>query len=146
MIGVPILLALLFIWQLVAPMLQSQIAGHEPAGIGRVAVEPDAAGSRIEVVLVDRTGQDVGADGALNVTLREPDGALWQTSRTLSASDFTPLSSGGLLDGRLGYSMVVPTTDWARPPRHGGTGTVNVTFTLSAGGQPLNAIEQTRFP
>ena len=145
-IGVPVLLVLLFVWQLASPLLQSQIAVREPTEIGRVALEPDNAGSRVDVVLVDRSGQDVSANGALSLTLREPDGALWQTSRTLSAGDFAPLTSSGLLAGRLGYAVVVPTTDSARPPRHGGIATLTVTFTPASTGQRLSSVEQAPFP
>lgn len=146
MIGVPVLLLLLFAWQLVSPLLRTEIAVREPTSIARVVVEPDTNGTRIDFVVVDRMGQETTADGDLRVKLREPDGAVWQTSRPLSSSDFGPIPAGGLLAGRLGYSVTVPAGDWSRPPRHGGAASVTVTIQPSNGSSTISTLEETRFP
>lgn len=143
-VGIPILLLLLFVWQLVSPLLRAPSV-REPASIARISLEPDPSGARIDFVVVDRTGQETTADGELSITLREPDGAVWHATRSLTAADFAPLPAGGLNAGRLGYTIDVPTSDWVRPPRHGGAATVGVRIQLSGGGT-LDGVEEMPFP
>ena len=145
MLGVPAALLVVFAWQFVAPLLKPEIVVRGPAGISRVSLEPDPSGARIEFVVVDRMGQETTADGNVSIKLREPDGAVWQINRGLSAADFAPLPAGGLLNGRLGYSVVVPTSAWARPPRQGGSATVSVTIQTASGASITNQ-EETRYP
>lgn len=144
--AVALVLLALFVWQLVSPVLRQQVIVHAAASIGRVTLVADPAGTRVDVVIVDRTGQDTSAEGTMDVRVREPDGAVWRSSRHVSTGQFTTIDDGGLLAGRLGYSLVVPASDWARPPRHGGTATVNVTFTPASGGAPITSVEDVRFP
>jgi hypothetical protein len=133
------------VWQIGSNLLRTDLAGHEPVAVGRVSLESDPAGSRIDIVVVDRAGQETTANGTLNVKLREPDGTLWQTSRTVTASDFQPLPDGGLLAGRTGYSVVVPASDWARAPRRGGSATVSISLQPGEGSM-LSTIAEERFP
>src|SRR5258708_22379286 len=56
-IGVPILLVTLFAWQLVAPMLRTDVAVRDAVGFSRVSLEADPAGSRPALWAVDRVGQ-----------------------------------------------------------------------------------------
>jgi hypothetical protein len=144
-IGIPTLLIILFVWQFVSPLLKPETIVRDPVAISRVSLEPDAAGTRIDLVVVDRMGQETTADGTLNVKLQEPDGAVWQATRSITAADFGPLPGDGLLAGRQGYSVSVPASDWARPPRHGGTATVSVSLQPNSGAA-VSTVEQTRFP
>jgi hypothetical protein len=146
MLGVPAVLLLLFVWQVVSPLLKTEIVVREPVTIARVSLEPDPSGARIDFVVVDRMGQDTTADGSVSIKLREPDGAVWQINRSLTAADFAPLPAGDLLNGRLGSSIVVPTSAWARPPRHGGSATVSVSIQPGSGSAPITAQEETRYP
>ena len=145
-IGVPVLLGAFFIWQLVAPFLRSEIIVHTPVAVSRVSLEPDTQGARIDMVIVDRTGSETTVNGDLTVKLREPDGAVWQTTRPVASGDFVMLSTGGLLNGRLGYSMRVPANDWVRAPRHGGAATVTVSVQPADGSEPFSTISEERFP
>src|SRR5438105_5924286 len=140
MIGIPVLLGLFFVWQLVSPFLRSEIIVHTPVAVSRVTLEPDPQGSRIDMVIVDRAGNETSVSGDLTVKLREPDGAVWQTTRSISSGDFVPLANPGLLNGRVGYSIVVPATDWMRAPRHGGAATVTVTVQPYGGGTAFSTI------
>jgi hypothetical protein len=144
-IGVPILLLLLFVWQVGSSMLHTEIAIRDAVAVSRVSLEPDPLGSRIDFVLVDRVGNDTTVSGDLNIKLREPDGTLWQTSRRVTASDFGLLPGGGLLSGRLGYSVVIPPSDWLRAPRRGGSATVTVSV-VPADGAPFSTVAEERFP
>src|SRR5215467_5327040 len=87
MLGVVAALVVLFAWQLVSPMLRAQIAVREPVSISRVSLESDPAGSRVDMVIVDRVGQDTTANADIAVKVREPDGAVWQATRTVTAAD-----------------------------------------------------------
>src|SRR2546423_6287434 len=92
-IGVPVLLMLLAVWQVGSGLVHTEIAVRDAVAISKVSLEPDAVGSRIDLVLVDRTGQDTTVNGALNVKLREPDGTVWQVTRSVSAGGFAALNN-----------------------------------------------------
>lgn len=92
----------------------------EPVAVARVTLEPDPDGTAVVMVLHDRAGRDVPMTGELGIELREPDGARWESSRMVTLSDFRPLPTGSLLQGRVGYRIVVPPQAWSRPPRRGG--------------------------
>lgn len=145
MIGVPVLLVLTLAWQFGSSMLHNEIAVRDAVAVSRVSLEGDPAGSRIDLVLVDRVGQDTAVSGNLSIKLREPDGTLWQTTRAVSSGDFTQISDGGLLNGRMGYSVVVPATDWLRAPRRGGAATVTVTVEPN-NGATFSTVAEERFP
>jgi hypothetical protein len=144
-IGVPVVLLLLFVWQVGSSILRTEIAIRDAVAVSRVSLEADPLGSRIDFVLVDRVGQDTTVSGDLNIKLREPDGTLWQTTRRVSASDFAVLPGGGLLSGRLGYSVVIPPSDWLRAPRRGGSASVSVSV-VPADGAPFSTVAEERFP
>jgi hypothetical protein len=144
-IGVPILLALVFAWQLATTLLHTDIAVRSAVAISRVSLEADPLGSRVDLVLVDRIGQDTTLNGAMTIKLREPDGTVWQTTRGVTPADFVPLQIGGLLAGRLGYSVTVPNSDWMRAPRRGGAATVSVDVT-PAEGTTFSTVAEERFP
>jgi hypothetical protein len=145
-IGVPLLALVSVAWQLGTQLFHTEITIHDPAAIARISLEPDARGARVDLVMVDRTGTETTGSGTLSVKVREPDGALWQTTRNVSSADFAPLPSGGLLAGRTGLSLVVPAADWARPPRHGGTASVTVELDPAGGSPPIAATSAERFP
>ena len=44
--------------------MRSEVATHDPVAVSRVSLEADPAGSRIDLVVVDRSGQGVGVSGA----------------------------------------------------------------------------------
>jgi hypothetical protein len=147
LIAIPVVLAVTFVWQVGSSMFHTEALVRQAVGVGQVALEPDPSGTRIDFVLVDRYGQETTLDGSMNVTLREPDGAVWQATRTVSASDFQPLADDGLLAGRTGYSVLVNARDWARPPRRGGLATVSITATPSgASSEAFSTQSQQRFP
>jgi hypothetical protein len=144
-IGVPVLLLMLCVWQVGSSMLRTEIAIRDAVAVSRVSLEADPAGSRIDFVLVDRIGQETTVTGDLNIKLREPDGSVWQMNRKVSAADFAVLPSGGLLTGRMGYSVVIPPSDWLRAPRRGGSATVSVSV-VPADGAPFSTVAEERFP
>jgi len=80
------------------------------------------------------------------VSLRDPDGAMWQTSRSVSAADFQTLPDDSLMAGRTGYTVLIPARDWARPPRRGGLATVSISAKPGDDGQPFSTQSQQRFP
>jgi len=145
MIGLPVLLALTFAWQVGSSLLRTEIVARDAVAVSRVSLESDVAGSRIDFVVVGRGGQETTVSGDLQIKLREPDGAVWQTSRTVTAADFRPLPDGGLLAGRIGYSVIVPATDWLRVPRRGGAATVSVNV-VPADGTAFSTVAEERFP
>jgi hypothetical protein len=144
-IGFPVLLALVFAWQLGSSLLHTEIAIRGAVAISRVSLEADPLGSRIDLVLVDRVGQDTTFNGDMNIKLREPDGTVWQATRAITTADFVRLQDGGLLAGRTGYSLVIPTTDWLRAPRRGGAATVSVSVQPTEGGA-FSTVAEERFP
>jgi len=144
MIGVPILLVAMFAWQIVSPMLRPEIAVRDAVGFSRVSLESDPAGSRIDFAVVDRVGQETTVSGDVNIKLREPDGTVWQATRTVTATDFRTLPDGGLLAGRTGYSVVIPASDWLRAPRRGGSATVTLSV-QPTDGSPFSAVAEERF-
>src|SRR5437870_4913206 len=73
-IGVPIMLLLLLVWQIGSSMLHTEVAVRDAVAVSRVSLEADPAGSRVDFVLVDRVGQDTTVNGDVTVKLREPDG------------------------------------------------------------------------
>jgi hypothetical protein len=146
LIAVPLVLAVTFVWQLAGNMFHTDAVVRQAVGVGQVALEPAPTGTRVDVVLVDRYGQETTFTGSLNLSLREPDGAVWQTTRSVSPSDFQPLSDNSLLAGRTGYSVIVNARDWARPPRRGGLGTVSITASSDDGQQAFSSQSQQRFP
>src|SRR5258708_39253056 len=117
MIGVRILLVALFASQIISPMLRTDVTIRGAVGFSRVSLEADPAGSRIDFAVVDRVGQETTVSGQVDVTLREPDGTVWQTTRSVTPVNFVTLPDGGLLAGRTGYSVVIPASDWLRAPR-----------------------------
>jgi hypothetical protein len=145
-IGVPALLLLTFVWQVASGFMHTEIAVRQPVAVGRVSLESDPAGSRIDFVVVDRVGQETTLNGTLDVKLREPDGTLWQTSRTVNSDNFKPLPDSSLLAGRTGYSVVVPASDWVRAPRRGGTATVSINAQPNDDGTPFSTVAEERFP
>jgi hypothetical protein len=144
-IGLPIMLLALFVWQVGSSMVHTEIVLRDAVAVSRVSLEPDPLGSRIDFVLVDRIGQETTVNGDLNIKLREPDGTVWQTTRTVSPADFMPLPGGGLLAGRIGYSLVIPSSDWLRAPRHGGAATVSVSV-VPNDGTAFSTVAEERFP
>jgi hypothetical protein len=145
-IAIPVVLALAFVWQVAASMFHTEAVVRQAVSVGQVSLQPDSSGTRIDLVLVDRYGQDTTFSGTLDVSLREPDGALWKTSRNVSAEDFQALPDDSLMAGRAGYSVMVNAKDWARPPRHGGLATVSIGATPSGDGQAFSTQSQQRFP
>jgi len=143
--AVPLLLGAAFFWQIGSGLWHSEVVVRQPVAFGQVDLAADPTGTRVDVVLVDRVGQDTTLNGTLNVSVREPDGAVWQTSRSVSDSDFQPLPDGSLMAGRVGYALVVPARDWARPPRRGGLSTVSVAATPNDG-TAFSTQSQQRFP
>lgn len=146
LIAIPLVLAATFVWQIAASMFHSEVVVREAVAVGRVSLEADAAGSRVDFVLVDRVGQETTFDGDVTIRMREPAGTLWQTTRTLSAGDFQPLPDTSLLAGRTGYSVLVPATDWARAPRRGGLATVTISVNPRDGGPSFSTDSQQLFP
>ena len=147
LIGVPALLGLMFAWQIASGFMHTETVDHAPAAISSVRLEPDPAGVRVDVVLVDRQAAETSASGDLTIKLREPDGAVWQSTRAVSPDDFTPLPAGHLAAGRLGYTLLVPSADWVRAPRRGGSASVSVTFQAhDDGAAPVTRQAEERFP
>ena len=146
LIGVPVLLGLLALWQVGSTVFKTEIITRNAVAVSRVSLEADPIGARVDMVLVDRTGADTTVSGDLTIKVREPDGAVWQTTRTVSASDFATLPTGRLLSGRMGYSVPVPVGDWARAPRRGGAATVTVTVVPADGSAPFTTVADERFP
>ncbi|HET6319594.1 MAG TPA: hypothetical protein VFG86_24310 [Chloroflexota bacterium] len=146
LIGVPVLLGLLALWQVGSSLFKTEIIARNAVAVSRVSLESDPVGARVDMVLVDRMGADTPISGAVTIKVREPDGAVWQTTRTVSPGDFVTLPSGGLLRGRTGYSVLVPVTDWARAPRRGGAATVTVTVVPADGSEPFTTVADERFP
>jgi hypothetical protein len=110
-----------------------------------VSLEPDPLGSRIDFAVVDRVGQETTVNGNLTIKLREPEGTVWQSTRSITAANFVILPEGGLLAGRTGYSVVVPTSDWLRAPRRGGAATVSVSITPTERAT-FSTVAEERFP
>jgi hypothetical protein len=146
LIGLPLLLAATFAWQITSSAFHTDVVIREAVSVGRVSLEADPAGSRIDLVLVDRVGQQTTVDGTVSVKLREPDGRLWQSSRSVTAGDFQAVPEGGLLAGRVGYSVVIPSSDWARAPRRGGSATVTISVVPSGDGPTFSTVAEERFP
>jgi hypothetical protein len=147
LIGVPSLLGLFFIWQIASGFVHTETVDHAPVGVSSIRLEPDPLGIRVDVVLVDRQGTETTGSGDLTIKLREPDGAVWQNTRALSPDDFQPLPASHLLASRIGYSVLVPGTDWMRAPRRGGSTSVSVTFqSHDDGAAPITRQAEERFP
>jgi hypothetical protein len=145
MVGVPLLLGLLFVWQIGSRLIKTEIIVHTAVAVSRVTLEADPLGSRVDLVVVDRGGADTTFSGDLIVKVREPDGTVWQTTRTVSAADFSRVPASRLLAGRVAYSVVVPAADWARAPRHGGSATVSINV-VPSDGDPFSTVAEERFP
>jgi hypothetical protein len=145
MISVPILLVALFAWQILSPMLRTEIAVRDAVGFSRVSLESDPAGSRIDFAVVDRVGQETTVSGDVTIKLREPDGTVWQSTRSVTAADFRTLPDGGLLAGRTGYSVLIPASDWLRAPRRGGSATVSLAVQPTDGVR-FSTVSEERFP
>ena len=144
-VGVPVLLALSLAWQIGSGFMRTEIAVRDAVAVSRVSLEADPLGSRIDFVVVDRSGQETPLNADITIKLREPDGTVWQTVRSVTAADFGPLPDGGLLTGRVGYSVVVPATDWLRAPRRGGSATVSINVQPTEG-RPFATVAEERFP
>jgi hypothetical protein len=145
LIGVPVLLLAVFGWQVGSTLLHSDQVVRGAVAVARASLESDPAGSRIEFVLVDRVGQETTVNGDLSIRLREPDGAVWQATRAVTAADFVPLPAGGLLAGRVGYSVLIPSTDWLRAPRRGGAASISVAV-QPTDGVAFSTTAEERFP
>jgi hypothetical protein len=145
LIGIPTLLIVTLVWQLASGLLHTEIAVREAVAVGRATLETDPAGSRVDFVVVDRVGQETTVHGTVSIKLREPDGGVWQASRSVAAGDFKALPDGSLLAGRTGYSVVIPANDWARPPRRGGAATVTIKVE-PADGAAFSTVAEERFP
>jgi hypothetical protein len=145
LIALPALLLLSFAWQIGSTLLHTEIAVRDAVSVARVSLEADPLGSRIDFVVVDRGGQATTLTGDILLKLREPDGTVWQTSKVVTPADFGPLPDGGLLAGRVGYSVVVPASDWLRAPRRGGSATVSVNV-QPTDGTPFSTVAEERFP
>lgn len=145
-VGVPVVLALTFVWQIGSGFLRADSATRDAVAISSLTLNADPRGSRIDMVLVDSSGRDTAPSEAdLTVKLREPDGTLWQTTRHAAAKDFTALSADSPNGGRIGYSVVVPASDWVRAPRRGGQASVWVTVQPGSGPAFSSTAEQS-FP
>ncbi len=144
-IGVPIVLLAVFAWQVLSPLVRTEIAVRGAVSFSRVTLEADPLGSRIDFALVDRIGQETTVNGDLTIRLREPDGTVWQTIRSVTAANFGPLPEGGLLAGRTGYSVVIPASDWLRVPRRGGAATVSISV-QPTDGTGFSTVAEERFP
>jgi hypothetical protein len=145
LIGVPALLLAFFALQVVASVMHADLIVRGAVGVARASLEADPAGARIDLVIVDRIGQETTVNGELTIRLREPDGAVWQTTRSVRTADFVPLPAGGLLAGRVGYSVVIPSTDWLRVPRRGGAASISVGIQPTEGAAFSTSAEE-RFP
>ena len=145
-IAIPLVLAATFVWQIASNVFHTEVVVRQAVAVGQVTLEPEPTGTRLDLVMVDRVGQETTFTGNLDVSLRDPDGAVWQTSRSVAASDFQPLPESSLMAGRDGYTLVVPARDWARPPRRGGLATVSITATPSDDGPQITSQSQQRFP
>jgi hypothetical protein len=145
LIGVPLFLLALFAWQVGASLWHTDVVVRGAVAVARASLETDPAGLRVDLVVVDRVGLDTTVDGMVNVKLRDPDGGVWQNARAVTAADFVQLPAGGLLAGRLGYSVVIPSADWLRSPRRGGSAMVTVSVQPTAG-TPFSSVDEERFP
>ncbi len=145
MIAVPGLLVLVLAWQLASNLLHTESGVRSAVSISRVSLEADPLGSRVDLVLVDRVGQETTVTGGMTIKLREPDGTVWRSTRDVTDASFAPIQAGGLLAGRVGYSVIIPTTDWLRPPRRGGSATVSVSV-APIGGTAFSTVAEERFP
>lgn len=144
-IGLPVLLALTFVWQIGSSLLRTDTSAHDAVAVSSLTLKVDPLGSRIDLVLADRGGHDTTTSGDITIRLREPDGTVWQNTRHVATSDFTPLSSDGQAATRMGYTVIVPATDWLRAPRRGGQASVSVTVQPTSGG-PFSGTAEQRFP
>src|ERR1700682_185834 len=70
-IGVPVLLGLVLVWQFASTLLHTEIAVRSAVSVSRVSLEADPLGSRVDLVLVDRIGQDTTLAGAMSIKRRE---------------------------------------------------------------------------
>jgi hypothetical protein len=146
MVSVPILLGLLFAWQVGSSLIKTEIIVRSAVAVSRVTLEQDPVGARVDFVVVDRVGADTTMTGDLTVKVREPDGTVWRTTRAIAPSDFITLPASSLLRGRTGYSVLVPATDWARAPRRGGSASVAVSVQPSDGAEAVATVSEERFP
>jgi hypothetical protein len=146
LMAIPLLLALTFVWQVASGMFHTEEVVRQPVAVGQVSLDPDPAGMRLDFVLVDRVGEATAFNGTLNVTLRDPDGATWETTRNVAPADFQALPEDSLLSGRTGYSLVINARDWARPPRRGGLAMVTITATPNDESEPFSTKSQQRIP
>ncbi|GAC1315170.1 MAG: hypothetical protein NVSMB2_06070 [Chloroflexota bacterium] len=144
-IGVPVLLALTFVWQIGSGLLRTDTSVHDAVAVSSLTLKADPLGSRIDFVLADRGGQDATTSGDITIRLREPDGTVWQTTRHVATSEFAALSSDAQGATRTGYSVIVPATDWLRAPRRGGQASVTVTVQPTSG-EPFSGTAEQRFP
>jgi hypothetical protein len=146
MFGVPILLVLVFAWQVGSNLIKTEIIVRTAVAVSRVTLESDPAGARVDFVVVDRIGADTTMAGDLTVRVREPDGTVWRTTRAILPGEFVTLPSTSLLRGRKGYSVLVPSSDWARAPRRGGSASVSVSVQPTDGTEPVGTVSEERFP
>src|SRR5436305_702497 len=86
LIAVPVVLAATFFWQIGSSMFHPDSNARQAVSVGPATLEADPGGTRVDFVVVDRAGQETTFNGTLDLRLREPDGRVWQTSRTLAAA------------------------------------------------------------
>src|SRR5262249_55400246 len=142
----PLVLAVTFVWQIASNVFHTEVVVRQAVSVGQVTLEAEPTGTRLDLVMVDRVGQETTFSGNLDVSLRDPDGAVWQTSRNVAAWVSQPRPDDSLMAGRDVYTLVVPARDWARPPRRGGLATVSITATPSDDGPLVTSQTQQRFP
>jgi hypothetical protein len=87
LIAIPLVMAATFLWQLSSGLVHTDTAARQAVAVGQVSLTPDPSGTRIDFVLVDRVGQETTFTGNVNVSLRDPDGAVWQATRSVSPGD-----------------------------------------------------------
>jgi hypothetical protein len=146
MLGVPVVLLIVFGWQVGSSLIKTDVVVRTAVAVSRVTLEHDPVGARVDFVVVDRVGADTTVAGDLTVNVREPDGTVWRTTRAIIPTDFGPLPGNSLLRGRTGYSVLVPATDWARAPRRGGSTSVSVSVQPIDGSAPVASVAEERFP
>jgi hypothetical protein len=146
LIAIPLVMAAALAWQVASTVFHTEVVVRQAVSVGQVTLEAEPTGTRLDLVMVDRIGKETTFTGNFDVSLRDPDGAVWQTSRSVAASDFQPLPDSSLMAGRNGYTLLVPSRDWARPPRRGGLATVSITATPNDDGPQVTSQTQQRFP
>ena len=114
------------------PLIQGAIGpSTRPVQVSRAVLEALPEGTGLAFVMRDETGADAVFTGNLVVSLREPDGAQFQTTRSVVPANFHVLPAGTLLAGRLGYTLVIPPNAWNVQPRRGRPALIELVITLA---------------